>query len=289
MGGVELIDPSEPLALDERRMEQRRNREFSKLDRMMGYVEAPCRRRYVVEYFGETSPFESCGTCDACRAGVRPGDAPLPLTPDQEQLVLKVLSCVARMERQRGQTGHSVDLVSKTLTGSKEKKITAFRFHELSTFGLLSTWTPAQVADVVRALVDAGALAESYVTRDVGGTRRTYKEVELSELGWQVMRREADAFAMRFPHGHKLDRAAVAAKDAPSSELVAMLRDLRRQLADQKNVPAYVVAPNETLEDMARLQPRTKNAMLSVHGMGPKRFSQYGRAFLEAIREWSPS
>ncbi|MEM6928047.1 MAG: RecQ family ATP-dependent DNA helicase, partial [Myxococcota bacterium] len=289
MGGVELIEPSAPLTLDERRMEQRRNREYTKLDRMMAYVEADCRRRYVVEYFGEQAPFESCGTCDACRAGTRPSDAPMPPTPDQEQIVLKVLSCVARMERQRGQSGFSVDLVAKTLTGSKERKIVAFRFHELSTFGLLSSWTPTQVADVVKALVDAGALSESYVTRDIGGKRRTYKEVEVSELGWQVMRREADAFAMRFPHPEKLDRTLVAIKSAPSSDLVAMLRDLRRQLADEKNVPAYVVAPNETIEDMARLQPRTKNAMLAVHGMGPKRFSTYGRAFLEAIREWSPS
>ncbi len=289
MGGVELIEPEGPLQLDERRMEQRRNREYGKLDRMMSYVEAECRRRYVVEYFGEQAPFESCGTCDACRAGTRPSDAPAAPTPDQEQVVLKVLSCVARMERQRGQTGFSVDLVAKTLTGSKERKIVAFRFHELSTFGLLGTWSAPQVIDVIKALVDAGALTESYVTREISGKRRTYKEVEVSELGWQVMRREADAFAMRFPHAEKLDRSVVASQPVADSALVAMLRDLRRQLAQQAGKPAYTIASNATLEDMARLQPRTKNAMLAVHGMGPKRFSMYGRAFLDAIREWSPT
>jgi len=57
------------LQLDERRMKERRSREYGKLDRMESYVGARCRRRYVIEYFGEKAPFEACGTCDVCREG----------------------------------------------------------------------------------------------------------------------------------------------------------------------------------------------------------------------------
>ncbi|MEZ4235730.1 MAG: HRDC domain-containing protein [Myxococcota bacterium] len=121
----------------------------------------------------------------------------------------------------------------------------------------------------------------------------SYKEYALTELGWQVLRREADGFEMRFPHASKLVRRDKAAKPAAATgvpgDLMAMLRDLRRQLADRRSVPVYVVAPNRTLEDMARLRPTTKRAMLEIHGMGKGRFEQYGKTFMEAIREWNHS
>ena len=75
-------------------------------------------------------------------------------------------------------------------------------------------------------------------------------------------------------------------RGAVVARLLAMLRDVRRQLADARNVPAYVVAPNRTLEDMARVQPTTRKAMLEVHGMGPTRWQMYGQSFLDAIQLW---
>ena len=297
-GGVELLQPGEPLTLDEKRMQARRNREFAKLDKMEAYTGPTCRRRYVVEYFGEKAPFDACGTCDVCREGVAPSEDPAPPTPDQEQVILKVLSCVARMERHAGKAGFGVDLIAKTLVGSKERKITVWGFDQLSTYGLLakgpSVWTTGEVGDLLSALVEAGALEEAYVTRDLNDKQVSYKEMKLTDLGWQVMRREAESFVLVFPHGRKLARArtkkgrngSVPSGPPVSSELLSMLRDLRRQLADGRNVPAYVVAPNRTLEDMARIRPVTKRAMLAVHGMGQTRFNLYGKAFLEAIRTW---
>ena len=69
-------------------------------------------------------------------------------------------------------------------------------------------------------------------------------------------------------------------------DLMAMLRQIRRQLADSKDLPAYTVASNRTLEDMARLRPTTKRAMLAVHGMGPRRWERWGSPFLDAIKTW---
>ncbi|MBX2803422.1 MAG: RecQ family ATP-dependent DNA helicase [Myxococcales bacterium] len=299
IGGVQLVDPQQPLQLDETRMRARRSREHAKLEKMFAYADARCRRRYIVEYFGEKAPFDACGTCDGCRSGAPPTEDPTAPTPDQEQVILKILSCIARMQRHASQDGFGVDLIAKTLTGSKERKVLNWRFDQLSTYGLLApsegpVWTVGEVADVLGALVDAGALTEEWVTRSVKGKEVSYKEVTLNDLSWQVMRRSADGFAMRFPHGRKLQRKAIRRRGGSStpagppvsSELLAMLKDLRRQLADGRNVPPYVVAPNRTLEDMARLRPVTKRAMLAVHGMGQTRYHLYGKAFLEAIRSW---
>ena len=82
VGGVELLEPGTPLALDEAKLKKRRNREYGKLDRMAAYLEGACRRRFIVEYFGETAPFERCGTCDVCRAGGQPeAELPRPVSP----------------------------------------------------------------------------------------------------------------------------------------------------------------------------------------------------------------
>ena len=119
------------------------------------------------------------------------------------------------------------------------------------------------------------------------GTRFT--EVKLAPKGWDVMSGRGEELAMRFPHHRKLKTPQMGAQVSGSDLMFDMLRDLRRELAKQKNVPPYVVAPNKTLEDMARIRPTTKRAMMSVHGMGTVRFHSYGARFLEAIRSWNQS
>ncbi|MBA2320207.1 MAG: RecQ family ATP-dependent DNA helicase, partial [Deltaproteobacteria bacterium] len=98
VGGVELFDLGAPLKLDETAMRARRAKAYAKLDKMEGYTGPSCRRRYVVAYFGEVPPFEACGTCDACRMGdALEHEVIRPITPDEATVVLKILSCVARM------------------------------------------------------------------------------------------------------------------------------------------------------------------------------------------------
>jgi ATP-dependent DNA helicase RecQ len=294
-GGVELLRPHHPLELDERGMKARRAREYAKLDRMVDYTTTTCRRRYVVEYFGEVAPFERCGTCDACRAGVSDRPTARALTHDEEQVVLKVLSCLARMQRHRDQPAWSITLLTKTVTGSKDETVKTFGFDLLSTYGILGSgaaggrWSAKEVRDLVEALVDAGALDRDYVTRRVSGKDRTYKEVSLNDQSWQLMRRQAPEFEMVFPHAHKLVRRRPVASESPTAptELLSLLRDVRSEQAASHGVPAYVVASNKTLDSMAQLRPLTKKTMLAVHGMGEKRFARYGAPFLDAIREWA--
>ena len=297
IGGVEIQEPVRALVLDEVAMKARRAREYRKLDRMEGYTGAPCRRRYVVEYFGEQAPFERCGTCDQCRMGsALSHEVVRALTPDEATVVLKVLSCIARMDRHANKTGWGIDLVAKVAVGSREEKVTRWGFQEISTYGVLApaggvAWTSGEVADVVTALVAAGVLDESYATRDVGGRQRTYKEVALTPLGWRVLKREETDVRMAFPHAQKLVRRRAATAPPPSAsgvrtDLLASLRDLRRQLAERADVPAYVVCSNRTLEEMARARPASRKGMLDLPGMGPVRFERYGQPFLDAIRSF---
>ncbi len=294
-GGVELLQPDQPLKLDDAALKARRSREYAKLDRMIAYTRSGCRRRYVIEYFGEAAPFERCGTCDACRADTPLSPTARPLTPAERDVVRKLLSCIARMDQAKNQTGWSVDMVLGVALGSKKSSLTNWGFDCLSTWGILgrercaSPWSKPELQDLVTALCDAGGLELRYATRKVAGKERTYRELALNDLSWSLLRNQAEDFQMAFPHAAKLVRKAPvqdSSLEAPT-DLLEELRDVRARIAREHDVPRYVVAPNRTLEEMARLRPLTKRAMLTVHGMGEGRFHKYGADFLDALRKWA--
>jgi len=283
IGGVELLRPNQPLDLPERRLRERRQREYRKLDRMMDYGSAPCRRRYLLEYFGESPPYERCGTCDGCRH-----ELPLPLgprvpDPEEEAIVRKALSCVARMKRP-----FSPSLIAKVLTGSRDRTVLAFQFDRLSTWGLLSNMTQAEVEALLQELVRAGALCREHVTRQVNGRERTYPELSLNEKGIRVMHQKEPGFAMVWPQVKARRRPAPPPRRVGriASDLLVYLKEIRRKLAEESGVPAYVIASNRTLEEMANRRPTTRVSMLGVHGMGPVRMARYGQPFLDALQAW---
>ena len=101
------------------------------------------------------------------------------------------------------------------------------------------------------------------------------------------MRREAPDFKMRMPHARKVERARPQrGSDGDNEDLLALLREVRRQMADEHEVPAYVVASNRTLDDIVALMPRSRSELLKVHGMGKVRSRRYGKPFLAVIEEW---
>jgi ATP-dependent DNA helicase RecQ len=217
------------------------------------------------------------------------------LTPDEELVVVKILACVARMSQRHTQAAWSVDLLVKTLLGSKEEKVRTFGFDLISTWGLLGSnhdptgWTAEQVQDVVRALVDAGALEETFTTRKIQGKDRTYREVGLTEKGSRVMRKQEPDFTMVFPNAWRLvkRRPLASTISAAPGDLMKALRDTRTELAAAEGVPAYVVASNKLIEALAESRPVTQRTMLSVKGMGDAKFARYGSAFLQVIRDWA--
>lgn len=288
-GGVELLGGADPLDLDEASMRARRAREYAKLDRMEAYGESRCRRRYIIEYFGEVAPFESCGSCDACLAGGTQDDDPRPLSPQQRLWVRKSLSCIARMERHTGRSGWGFDLIAKTLLGSREKKVLVWGFQQLSTHGILvregrQGWTVSKACALLEALVKDGALTAEYVTRVVGGKERTFKVVTLSERGWAILRDEDMEVAMALPAVGARAPSKPPPTEGVDRQLVARLRDARSQLSRAANVPAYVVASNRSLEEMSAKKPTTAEGLLDISGMGPTKVHLYGEALLAVIR-----
>ena len=291
-GGVEIVDPGRPLELDREALEARRRHDRARLDAMVAYADTRCRRRYLVTYFGEPAAYETCGTCDACRAATGRAEAPRVLAPDEHLLVRKLLSVVARLTRQGDRETWPAEVIAHAALGHADPALRGLE--TLSTHGILAGgahggWTTRELTDLLDALADAGCLDRVATKVSVAGKARPVSQLSLTERGWSIVRGGDADLRVAFPHGHKLLAQAptpTADTDVPS-DLVARLKDLRRSLADAGNVPAYVVASDATLDDMARLRPLTQRAMLGVHGIGEKRFAQYGARFLEIVRTWT--
>ncbi len=281
-GGFELLKDT-PLTIDDAAMRARRARELQKLQKMVDFGRAGCRRRYILTYFGDTPPWDRCGDCDGCRAGKALGVEPRALAPDEDVVVRKVLSCVARFEEP-----WPTSVIAKVLTGSRDA--VSVRFERLSTYGILSSFTGREVEQVVGELERAGALFRDRKTvRTPGAADRVFDVMTLTPLGKDVLFQRAPGFVMYFPLGKRAltTRPNPGAPKHVAMDLLHVLRDVRSKLAKAADVPAYTVAPNRTLEDMAQRRPMTRSAMLEVHGMGPERFRRYGMDFLAAMRAWA--
>jgi ATP-dependent DNA helicase RecQ len=284
-GGVRLLRLGEPLSIDPSELQRRKRHELEKLAQMQSYARSGCRRRFLLEYFGQEPPWARCGTCDQCRGS---SEELKPLSSEQETIVRKLLACMARMGRP-----FSPGFITKVARGSTESRVRSFGFDRLSTHGLLSDVPESEVLGLLKELSFSGAVAETFVTRTIDGREVTYPECSITDLGWQLMNQELPGFEMRYPSpaspkSAKKKRKSRKARNTPVSDggLLSRLRSVRSQLGRIHDVPLYVVASNRSLEEMAETQPRSKEALGSVHGMGPKRIKRYGGPFLDAIRTW---
>jgi ATP-dependent DNA helicase RecQ len=226
-----------------------------------------CRRRALLRYFGEDWPHENCGFCDVCAS------APT-VTPESLVVAQKILSCVKRL----GESQPS-DYVGRVLLGDPEEAIRAAGHDGLSTFGLMRG-TPRET---VRGWIEQ-LLAQGYLRQD--GLRTG--PLSVTARGWEAIRGEREPrLVQRNPRtADEIPAAAAHADDewaGVDRDLFEELRQLRSRLAKERGILPYHVFGDKTLRTLASEKPTSAVALRKVHGVGKEKFSQYGRAFLDAI------
>jgi len=272
---IEVCKPGARLLLNEAQMQRRREWEYARLDQMVSYVRAGCRRRVLVTYFGQEPPWERCGTCDACQENRPLHHTPFPLTEAQRLIVRQLLACMARMGRPFSGT-----LIAKVAAGSRDKTVRAFGFERLSTHGILSQYSVRDIQGLLAELVHAGAIRSKYTTRHVRGREHTYQELSLTALGKSVMRQVCAEFLMVFPEnlGHAPSREAVGLALPP------VLAAVRAQLARAEGVSPRKLLPDSTIAEIGRVRPMSISGLRNISGMGPARVRRYGHALLAALQ-----
>jgi len=240
---------------------------LSRLNDMYEYCTGVmCRHRAILNYFGQDLDRSNCAACDVCL-----GD--LDCMEESLTTAQKILSCIVRLDE-----GFGGDYTASVLIGSHEQRILANCHEKLSTYGILSDYTKRVVRDWIEQLAAQGFIRKT----------EEYSVLQVTENGWRVLKGKDTPRLLR--PAKKPAKPPKAAKDsweAVDRELFEMLRKLRRKIAVEKGVPAYIVFGDVTLRDMARRKPLTPGDFLKVNGVGDKKCEEYGALFLAAIKEYS--
>ncbi len=301
---------SRDLKIDFKTLEQRKQREYDKLERMVKYAQSTkCRRSYILGYFGDKDAAE-CGRCDNCGpADSRPEILGRPIdTEAGREVILKALSGVGRAKGRFGKT-----VVAQMLTGSTSEKLVRSGLTRLSTFGLLGGFRQPEVVQLLDALASAGLVQQEDVDRFRPIINLTPAGRELfklpdgpwpalvlsEELHAKVRLGGMDRLAPRpapSPAGIENPRDGEGPafeegepgepeSDVSGDPLYLKLKALRLAWSREAGLSAFQVFTNRTLEALVRERPRSPHELAAIKGVGPVTRERYGAALLAAIAD----
>jgi ATP-dependent DNA helicase RecQ len=251
------------------------------LDLMRWAEGGSCRHDAILRYFGdEAETLAGCGRCDVCREiGGEEAD-------DEETSVLvrKALSAVARVDRRYGLTA-----AVKLLAGLPDPRLLRAGLDRTPTFGALRGHPEAWITQLLRRCVTAGWVdftpGEKPVVLLTGSGRAVMKGDRPARLVLPRKEGPSGALPARPRGGARPGRAREATDTLPpeAEPLFEALRLLRLELAREESVPAFVVASDRTLRDIALLRPRTLDELELAHGIGPAKAERYGARLLATV------
>ncbi len=255
--------------------EQRNARQ--KLAKMVDYAQLPtCRRRFLLEYFGEQWPEESCNGCDVCLNSAEEFDA--------GTISQMILSAVIRTGERFG-----ANHVIQVLVGSREKRILELGHDQLSVYGIAKDFARPQLREIIGHLQAKGLLARNegeYPTLAVTPGGREF----LRRRETLTLPRPSDAGVdgeREAKSGRPGSPATLTASNEVDEKLFQELRMLRRMLAEDRDVPPFVVFGDASLRHMAAAVPQTTEEFSRIHGVGEAKLAQYGPDFLTVIRNFA--
>jgi ATP-dependent DNA helicase RecQ len=235
---------------------------------MVAYSESSvCRRRVLLGYFGETLKVEKCGNCDNCLAE--------STTEERTSDARKFLYAIAKTGQRFG-FRHIVDV----LRGANTQKIRDYHHDQLSAYGIGRDQSADEWQRIGRTLIHQGLLTE---------TTDGYPVLRLNELSMEVLRKER-AVEMIVP-AKPVQTREIKSKDtfdltASEEELFQRLRALRKRIADELNVPPYVVFADLSLRSMAQHRPQSRSQFAQIPGVGSNKLDIYSEAFMDEIRNY---
>jgi ATP-dependent DNA helicase RecQ len=221
-----------------------------------------CRHRKLSEYFGQAYAKPSCEACDVCLNEVEGLE-------DATVTAQKILSCVARAGERFG-AEHIVDV----LLGANTERIRRWGHEELSTYALMKGTPRPTLTNMIYQLIDNGLLERTVDDRPVLRLNDVSREVLRGNRAVQLLQSKAKVKNTR------IDEKSWGSVD---SGLFETLRNLRRQLAAERGVPAYVLFNDATLREMARIRPGSPSALLGIRGVGERKLADLGEPFLKVI------
>ena len=239
----------------------------AQLQQMVHYAETrECRRGVLLEYFGEKFLPQSCDSCDNC---LQPRE-----TFDGTVHAQKFLSCVYRIHARHGfgfGLGHVVDV----LRGADTEAIRQRGHNELSTYGIGGELKRGEWQAIGRELLRLGL---------VQCAPGKFATLSLTPAGLEALRKRTSiVLTKQIEIAEKAARRKTGAIECDEA-LFERLRTLRRHLADERGVPAYIIFSDVSLREMARNYPANSTKFRRIPGVGEQKLKDFGEAFLSEIR-----
>ena len=251
--------------IDEKPNPQEREIARKQLQQMVHYAEcAACRRTELLAYFGEEFSADDCGACDNCLSPRATFDGTLAAQ--------KFLSCVYRIREKNG-FGVGLNHVVEVLTGADTEKIRKWEHAQLSTYGIGKEHNRPEWAAIGRELVRLGFLRQ---------TAEKFSTLELTNAGAAILKQRAKVTLTK-PVTAPEKSVSHVGEIACDEVLFGRLRELRKRIADERDVPAYIIFSDVSLRQMARNYPASESEFARISGVGEKKLREFGDIFLGEI------
>jgi len=232
---------------------------YEKLDQIIKYAESyDCRRKDLLNYFGENYHGDNCQNCDNCTQQAEQYDATIAAQ--------KLFSCIARV-RERFGMNYIIDI----LRGSRSERLIHNRHNQLTTYGIGKEYTKKEWQAMIRELIQKDYL---YLTTD------GYPVLQLRPPCKDVLFNNAKVMLTLARQPIK----STTTEALPiNHELFQILKNVRKQIADDENLPPYLIFNDNTLQHMASYFPQTWAGMQKIHGIGEVKLKRFGPRFMREI------
>jgi ATP-dependent DNA helicase RecQ len=253
---------------------KQQNINLEKLNRMQQYAEANiCRRRILLSYFGETTD-KDCGNCDVCKNP--------PERFDGTIIVQKALSAIARTNEQIGTT-----LLVDILKGFNNSEVIEKGYDKLKTFGAGRDVPPRDWYDYLLQMLQLGYFEIAYNENN---------HLRITELGSNILfgKEKATLVTIKREEFEPKSRKKKAVKEVKPEKssydnedefIFEELRVLRKKLADEQAIPAYIVLSDKVLRLLSSSRPTSIEEFGSISGIGDFKKEKYGKDFVGLIRK----
>ena len=234
-----------------------------KLAQMIDYCDNQnCRRHYLLNYFGEEYPKENCKTCDICLRENK--------VINGTQITQKILSATLKTDSRFG-----VNYVAEVLVGKNLKKIRENLHDKISVFGVVQNYSFEDVKFFIKILISKGFLRK---------TPDEYPILQVTNKGVDFLK-QAKKIELPAPPIDNLSRFVRREKVFLEfdKELFQKLRVLRKELAEEKNLPPFVIFGDSSLQEMAFYFPTDEKTFSKISGVGQKKLESFGEKFLSII------
>jgi ATP-dependent DNA helicase RecQ len=234
----------------------------------VSYAESSvCRRKLLLHYFGEEYPKENCEACDNC------------LHPKAQfegsEAVVNVLETILAVKEK-----FKADHIANILAGKVTSAIKSYKHHKLEFFGIGEDKDEKFWNMVIRQ-----ALIAKFLVKDI----ENYGLLKLTDKGMAFLENPT-SFMLAEDHDYAdttdEENAFGARTAAVDDELFSILKDLRKKISKQKDVPPFVIFQDPSLEDMAIQYPVTVDELQNISGVGTGKAQRYGKEFVEIIKKY---